>query len=263
MDLVDRGKFLTNVPDTMVTRLDDRFTFNIFNNSLNPTKTFLKVVTSDSRTYYFENNSSTQQDFISVSVGAYDLANSDNELYSGFFSDTAPVITDNTDSYTVELVDSSGDTKSEVKTFEIDRTCSDYEGYKLMYLNKAGSYSTFNFTLAHSKNVSVSKTNYQKNYGTYNATTNTYGWKDSDRGKTRLDTDINETYTINSNYIKEVYGNMIEDLIISPEVYHLDDGILRSIDVNTSSVKIKQRKTDGLINYNLSFNYSNKNTVQR
>ena len=263
MDLVDRGRFFTNVPSTMTTKLDDRFTFNIFNNNLSPTLTFLKVVTNDARTYYFENNASTSQRFISVSVGAYDLANSDNELYSGFLSDVAPVITDGTESYTVELVDSSGDTKSEVKTFVIDRTCSDYENYKLVYLNREGSFTTFNFDLAHSKNINAKKTNYRKNYGSYDATANSYGWSASDRGTVRLDTDISETYTINSNYIKEAYGNLIEDLIISPEVYHLDNGVLRSIDIQTNSVKLKQRRVEKLINYSLSFTYSNKNTVQR
>lgn len=263
IDIVDRGKFLTNLPSTMKTRLDDRFTFNFFNDSLNPTKTFLKVVTSDSRTYYFENNASTQQTFLSVSVGAYDLANSDTELYSGFVSDAPPVITSDTDSYTVELVDNSGDTMTEVRTFEIDRTCTNYDNYKLIYLNKAGSFTAFNFELAHSKNVSARKKNYQQNYGSYNATSNSYGWSDSDRGTRRLDTDITETYTINSNYVKEAYGNLIEDLIISPEVYHLDNGVLRSIDVLTDSVKIKQRRVEKLINYSISFTYSNKNTVQR
>ena len=130
-------------------------------------------------------------------------------------------------------------------------------------MNNAGSFSAFNFDLEDSKSVRAKKINYQKNYGSYDSSENVYGWSDSDRGQTRLDTDIEETYTINSDYIKESYGNLVEDLILSPEVYHLDNNVLRSIDIKTDSVKIKQRKTDKLINYTISFQYSNKNTVQR
>jgi len=41
------------------------------------------------------------------------------------------------------------------------------------------------------------------------------------------------------------------------------DGALRAIDITTSSAKIKKRLTDRLINYTISFTYSNKNQVQR
>ena len=257
---INRGKFFTNLPSTMITKLDDRFTLNFFNDSVAAVQTFLKIITDDNRVYYYRNSADANA-FNSVAVGAYDLANSDTTLYTGFTSDAAPIITDDTDSYTIELVNVTADTISEVKTFVIDRGCNN--NYKLMYLNTGGSFTTFNFELAHSKSVSVKRTDFRKNYGAYDLANNSYGWSASDRGTTRLDTDIKEVITIQSDYIKEAYGNLIEDLIVSPEVYHLDNGVLRSIDVNTNSVKIKQRKTDKLINYSLKFTYSNKNTVQR
>ena len=257
MGTIDRGKFLTNLPSTMITRLDDRFTFNYFDDS-NGKDYLLKVITSNGETFYFDNNNIAVE-FLSIGVGAYDISNYIPSTVIA--SDLEPVIKDATDSYTVELVDDNGFTISEVKTFELDRRCE--SGYKLMYLNSSGSFTTFNFELAYSKNVSANKTNYQKNYGSYNDTANTYGWTDSDRGATRLDTNINEVYTVNSNYVEESYGNLIEDLILSPEVYHIDNDVLRSIDIKTNSVKIKQRKVEKLINYSISFEYSSKNTVQR
>jgi hypothetical protein len=221
----------------------------------------------------------------------------------------------------------------------------------LLYLNRWGSYSSFNFALADSKSVSVNRKTFKQNYGAYDSATVTYGYESSARGETVLDTDIREVYKITSDYITEAEGNLIEDLISSPDVYHLadneftfdtpqtifttainsgffqirtgtahglnvgdtvqlagfsdgafnqefevlsitgttfatlnkpltvlpftggaetvakqiflSDGILRAVNIKTSSVKVKQRKTDGLINYSLSFEYSNNNTVQR
>lgn len=258
LDNILVGKFFTNLPSTMVTKLDDRFTFNFFFNSGEGiTQTYLKVSTSNSETFYYDNI--LMQEFLSVGVGAYDLTN-------GTKSASVPMsagdtIKDATEWYEVELVDLSLSPISEVKTFTIDRGCQ--SNYKIMYLNNAGSFTTFNFDLVHAKNVRANKTNYKKNYGSYNETANTYGWEASDRGQTRLDTDITEVHTINSDYVKEAYGDLIEDLIVSPEVYHMDDNVMRSIDITTNSVKIKQRKVDKLINYTISFEYSNKNTVQR
>ena len=253
---------------------------------------------------------------------------------------TLPVIDEDTKSYTIELTDLALDSSSVQQTFNLDHRCSVYEGFKLMYLNRGGSFSTFNFELADKKTIKVKKTNFKQNYGEYNVASNSYGWESSDRGETRLDTDINESYALTSNYMRESYGNLIEDLIISPEVYHLElvvsytdpvatsnmtdtagfltlftastatlsvgdtvllegvslpeyngehiitsivdmattslpvsfgtwslksneDRRLRAVDVDTSSVKIKRRLTDNLINYSVKIRYSNKNIVQR
>ena len=256
---IDRGKFFTNLPSLMTTKLDDRFTFNHFDNE-NGDDYLLKVITSNSETFYFDNEAG-KNFFVSVGVGAYDISN--YPLSDTAVSDALPVIKDATDSYTVEIVNATFNTISEIKTFVIDRTCSNYDGVKLIYLNNAGSFSTFNFDLVQGRTVSAKKTDFQKNYGTYNDTAKTYGWSDSDRGATRLDTDISEVTNINSGYVSESYGNLIEDLILSPEVYHMDNDVLRSINIKTNSVKIKQKKVEKLINYSLSFEYSSKNTVQR
>jgi hypothetical protein len=60
-----------------------------------------------------------------------------------------------------------------------------------------------------------------------------------------------------SNVLPFVGGEEMEKEIFG------EDGILRAIDLKTSSFKIKKRMTDNLVNYSLKFNYSNKNTVQR
>ena len=346
------GKMFTNLPTTMTTRLDDRFTIHFNNNHIANEARYLKVTSNNNGTFFFDNDfpvGGATTRFLSVGVGAFDITN--GTLSGTATSGTLPVIDINTKSYTVELMDASFSTSSEVYTFEIDRRCQDFDMFRLMYLNKGGSFSTFNFELQSGKSVSAKKTTFKQGYGSYDSASNSYGWSSSDRNTVVIDTDIKETYSITSDYMNEAQGNLIEDLIISPIVYQLSDnqysftssktitnitshvdgaeittstdhgldlssivlfeginlgylnvehqvieilsstsyvidfnlhsvpfigggqtmksrrfgsdGVLRAIDINTSSVKIKKRRVDSLINYSIDFKYSNKNTVQR
>lgn len=346
-----QGKLLTNLPNVSTTDLQDRQTVNFYQNISNEAK-YLQV-TSDNRGAFFLDNGSpiigANTKFMSIGVGGFDINNA--PLSGTVVSATPPIIDGDTKSYTVKLLDSTFSPSSEELTFNVEKVNCKFEGYRLMYLNNGGSFSSFNFALGDSKKVSIKKKTFKKNYGTYNSVANTYGYNSSDKGETVLDTDISEVHEINSDYIKENEGNLIQDLLSSPEVYHLSsntdaydtaitisnifangilseiqcaaphglvvgdnvrlggfsnqfwngtfevssilsttnyiikktfanapftggsetmekvifgsDGILRAINIKTSSVKIKKRATDGLINYSLSFEYSNKNTVQR
>lgn len=256
--------FLTNLPDVMSTRLDDRFTMNFYHDVTDSAK-YLKVTVDGSEVYYFENSSptvSTDNRVMSVGCGYFDIANG---TLSGTPPQAAlPVFDTDNSYYTVELVNDSLVTTSEVKRFNIDRSCSEHNNYKLMYLNRGGSFSTFNFIAGSSKSINVKKTNYNKNYGSYNSVANTYGWGTEETGVTRLNTEVTDTYTINSDYITEGYGDTIEQLIASPEVYHIDDNdVQRAIIIKDSSIRIKKRLTDRLIQYKLRFEYSVKNPTQR
>ena len=346
-----QGKLLTNIPNVSTTDLQDRQTVNFYQNISNEAK-YLQVTSDNRGTFFLDNGSpiiGANTKFMSIGVGGFDINNA--PLSSSAVSSPPPIIDGDTKSYTVKLLDSTFSQSSEELTFNVEKVNCKFEGYRLMYLNSGGSFSSFNFALGDSKKVSIKKKTFKKNYGTYNSVANTYGYNSSDKGETVLDTDISEVHEINSDYMNENEGNLIQDLLSSPEVYHLSsntddydtpvtisniiangtlseiqcatvhglvvgdnvklsgfsnqfwdgtfevtnivsttnyvikktfstspfigsgetmekvifgsDGILRAVNIKTSSVKIKKRATDGLINYSLSFEYSNKNTVQR
>ena len=352
IDSTGAGKLLTTLPTVSTTDLEDRQTMNLYQNLDNEAK-YLQVTSDNRGTFFLDNDFpiiSSSTNFLSIGVGGFDINNA--PLSATLASSTPPIIDGETKSYTIKVADlATVAASSEEYTFLVNHCKPQYEGVRLMYLNRFGSFNSFNFSLASNKQTRVKKTTYKKNYGTYDSVANSYGWASSDRGDTRLDTDISEVYTINSDYITETEGNLIEELIASPEVYHLGaneytfdtplaivtqaidggfyklrttlahnlnigdtvklagytdgtynkeftvlsisgttnatinkpitvlptlnaaetvakqifsaDGLLRAVNVNTSSVKIKKRITDRLINYSLSFEYSNKNMVQR
>ncbi len=264
LTLATQRKMFTNLPLQYYSRIDDRITANIRHKD-NYIAHYLKVV-SNNGTYYFENQhavSSATKEFLSVGIGAGDITNA--SLASGAPNDALPIFDDNTTSYTVQTVTSDYITPtSEERTFEIDRSCTQHENIKLIYLNRGGSYSSYNFAGANNKKVSVKKTNYQQNYGEYNSTLNSYGWTSYDKGTTRIKTDVKEVLTINSTWLPEVVGDLITELIASPQVYMLDsNGLLRAVEIKTSSLSIKKKAVKKLISYSLDLEYSVNNTNQR
>tara|TARA_R100001530_G_scaffold75325_1_gene52900 strand:+ start:121 stop:1485 length:1365 start_codon:yes stop_codon:yes gene_type:complete len=244
----NNGKFLTNLPYDFMIREEDMLTLNYLD-SLN-NFLYVKFTTNEGNSRRL--GRPLPQSTI-IGVGIENLKNTlTNSEFNSLSFNTA-------DWYTVELLDSSFNTISELKRFTIDRTCG--EGTTLTYLNTGGSWSVFHFWGARSKQVSNDKTKYRKNVGAYDGVS-TYGYAKSDRGTTTVHTEVKEVHTINTLYLRPNEGDLITDLINSPEVYEVVNNELIAIDIDTNSVKVKQRKIDKLISYTLNFQYANKNLAQ-
>mgnify|MGYP003645110036 CR=1 FL=1 len=263
MDSANLGLFFTNLENYQTVLIDDHINLNFYN--ANSDAFALEVssslgVTRIENIYDFTSNTTKM---LSVGVAPADINNHSGSAVV-VVSGSGTNVTTAIDSYSVKLVDNVGTPVSETKYFNMKSECSMFNNYKLMYLNRGGSFSTFNFELGSRKKFKVNRKNYRKNYGVYTDASTSFGWNSFDRGLKSLSTSEIETYTITSDYITEVEGNKIIDLIRSPEVYQLDNnGILRAIDIQTKSVQLKTRVQDNLINYSIDFNYSTQNTTQR
>jgi len=257
------GSFLSSIPNINTVKLDDRIWSNIYHDATGPS-TYM-IVISDNGTFRILNTLLTTNDarqFLTVGVGPWNIKNTTNPIL--VLSGSLPIIDSGTTQYTVQIVDASLNPTSELLTFNIDNTCSKFENFRMIYMDRFGSFLNINFDLANTKKINSRKTTYKQNYGSYDSVTNTYGWNSFDRGISRLDTDITEEYTITTNWVDEQIGTQVIDLINSPEVYHLNEsGQLRAVNIDTSSLIEKQKITDKLFNYTIKFKYATKNSVQR
>lgn len=260
------GEFLTNLGSNHTVLLDDRINFNIYN-TITDSISFLEVVSTLGTVRIpcnFPVSNDTNQ-FLSIGVAPADIINhtgSTPVVVSGILAN----IDDTISSYTVQLVDDTFAATSEVFTFKVKSKCTPYENYKLIYLNKSGSYSVFNFELGSKESFNATKKNFKANYGEVTSVgeNSSFGWSSFDRGSSTYATSVSNTYQITSDYMTESDGNKIKDLIQSPDVYHLsNDGILRAINVLDTSVSVKTRLIDKLINYSIAFTYATKNSTQR
>lgn len=229
-------KLLTTLPLVSTVKLDDRIWVNWIHIGKNGAFGNVKVVTNRGE-FFISNDHSTILDenvILSTGMGPWNLMNTTSSITENpnIAMLGLPMFDNNTTTYSVGIATDvlpSGevDYSSDIYTFNIDRSCSKFENYKLMYMDTFGSFLTVNFELASTKKTKVKKTDYKKNYGSYNASTNTYGWNSSDRGKSRLDTTITDTYSISTNWVGEDVGQQVIELMESPEVYHLKEGPLK------------------------------------
>lgn len=197
----------------------------------------------------------TDLEFLRGAVGPWNINNSGSG--SGWGSNLLATAT----YYTVMV---QQDEQSAFYTFKIVDECTKYETFQFLFMDRLGSFIPVTFNLLSRTSVNVTKTSYNKNHGSYNSTTNTWGYNSYDRGKTRLDTQVKEVTTVNSDWVTESKSAIIDEMIKSPEVYHIDeDGNSYAIDIITSNFTKKKRINDVIFNYTFDFEYSFMDAQQK
>lgn len=162
----------------------------------------------------------------------------------------------NVDTYKV-YVKYGGATASESKYYKIDTQCSAYNKMRLCFLNRAGGFDYFNFTLDSKKSVSINRTEYNKILN--------WNYNVGDRGQTILAQKAEEKWTITSNWITEKDSIWLEELLTSPEVYILgnDDtlggastGYKLPIIITDNSYEVKTALRNQMFNLVVNFKYA-------
>ena len=121
-----------------------------------------------------------------------------------------------------------------------------YEPIKVQYLNTYGAFITTWFYKANKKEFSVENSEF-KRFQTVDS--NFYVGKQ----RQTFNTIGREKITVNSGWVSESYSQVIKDILMSEYTLVLD----QYANVDTKSIEIYQNINNGLINYQLSFTYSN------
>lgn len=259
------NKLLTNLPD--VYNIDKSNHVWVNGASTNALTQGLKI-TTDNGTFFIDvpTSATTNRNLIKqVKVGYKDLL--DNTSSVTTISGSLPMVDDNTTFIEFNYSNSfpSGHQAiSEVKRLNIVDKCSKYENYQFFFLDRLGSYIPINFNLVSKKNKTNDKSTWSKNYGRYDSVANAWGYTTYDRGISTLNIVSNETITVTSDWLNDDENNVVQIMLTSPEVYHIDEnGVFRAINITTTSWEEKKRVNDKLINYVISFEYAVKNKNQR
>lgn len=209
------SKFLTNSPDRIKIPADGEFNLSFLQDPDNPTDD-MEIKTYDRfdtllGTYVVDNtfnlsSPDVPEDYrLSVGVGPEQL--NESTLSSG----VQPVYHSNVHYYTIQLRNSSGTPVSEIKEFEIDSRCTNYDPYTVWWWNREGGWDAYYFPLKFSRNVSVARTVFEKYLdGDYEL---------GDRGEKVLSVDAREAHTYNTNWLTLEEGRWLRELFTSPEVY--------------------------------------------
>jgi hypothetical protein len=152
---------------------------------------------------------------------------------------------------------------SETKEYEL-QSCSKYDNVRLMFLNRLGAFDYFNFNKVSRSTQNTERTTFKKNL----PITYYYGTTPYDRETTVLNSLVNKTVTVNSDWVDDDTSTWLEELWSSPEVYEkqLDafgNIIWTPVVITTSSQEVKKRINDQIYNYTLEYTYATPTNVQR
>jgi len=149
----------------------------------------------------------------------------------------------NGDSYKTSLLNSSG-TVLDSYTQYIDTTCSKYDTIRLHYLAKNGCFESFNFRYINRKSESIERTQYKKFLN--------IGYSKSDRLTTNYQTTIQDSYTLNSDWISDDESAFFEQMVSSPVIYwEKSDGLFIAVNITNVDYATKKYVNDKQL-FNLS-----------
>lgn len=250
-------QMMTNIPDNYKLRLDSRMNLKAYTPIDNGIGS-LYFETSNG-TYEIINSftqSATNDNHLILEIGAgpYNILNSTYSVLSG----SAPALDTTTSTMSMYLKNTSGTQVTKTYNFIIDHSCTRYEVFQLVFLDRLGSYVPFNFIRSNQHKYDISRATYKKNYGNYDGSSWTYNT--SSRGKSVIHSNVTEKYSCNSDWVDDSTAEYLRELFTSPEVYWISEsGVVTPIIITNTKYEMKQTIRDQIINYQIEFELAYKN----
>jgi hypothetical protein len=175
---------------------------------------------------------------------------------------TTPIFTSNYEYYKVRMKDIDGKVKTEtIDIYPGEDICSKYTPIRFKFMNNYGKYDYYTFTGAMTKNTNIKRNTYKSNPNQWSGTN--YRYSTTSRGLSQYETILDDTITINSDWITEAESIWLEQLVTSPDVYIYDGSNLVSVNITDSSYQTKYEASQQLFNLVVSFTYSQNRKRQR
>lgn len=175
---------------------------------------------------------------------------------------TTPIFSASYEYYTIKIKNSVGAVVSETITiYPGEDICSKYSPIRFKFMNNYGKYDYFTFTGAKTKNTAIKRNTFKSNPNDWN--TGGYNYNRMSRGVVQYETILDDTITIQSDWITEAESAWLEQLVTSPDVYIYDGSNLVSVNITDSSYATKYVASDQLFNLSITFQYSQNRKRQR
>ena len=173
-------------------------------------------------------------------------------------SSTGGLIKDNTKYYDF-WIDSDNTTQVTRKyRVYIDRKCG-IEDYEILFLDRMGSFSSFNFPLRAVTTIKGKRTTYNKQVGRISA--NKWKYNTYDAGVVNEAISVNETIKLRTDWMTSEMAIYFQELVFSPVTYVKIDGEYYSCIINTSSYSPQSNKLKKLIKEEITITLSLQNNI--
>ena len=148
--------------------------------------------------------------------------------------------------------------KTDTYYFILDDSCKQFKERRLAWRNSVGGYDYFNFKMKSTQTINVERNNYNSMLGTFNKSK--WRYNNTQRGATTRQTTAKLQETLNTDWITEEDGNLLEKLIMSTDVYivqNADTTYTEPVMISDSSFVRKTKANDKLIKYTMKIEYAN------
>ena len=139
-----------------------------------------------------------------------------------------------------------------------DGSCKGFKVRRLGWRNSLGCYDYFNFKKKSTQRVEVTRNNYSSIMGKFNASK--WYYNNTMRGKKTRQVTAVLKETLNTDWITEQDANLLEKLIMSTDVYiveNADTTYTQGVMITDSSFVRKTRANDKMIQYTIQIEYAN------
>ena len=161
--------------------------------------------------------------------------------------------------YTVKGESSAGVAKTATYYFiRQDASCKGFKVRRLAWRNSLGCYDYFNFKKKSTQRVEVTRNNYSSIMGRFNASK--WYYNNTMRGKKTRQVTAVLKETLNTDWVTEEDGNLLEKLIMSTDVYmveNADTEFTQGVMITDSSFVKKTRANDKMMQYTIQIEYAN------
>jgi hypothetical protein len=145
-------------------------------------------------------------------------------------------------------------------TFTIERQVPEcgYTGVRFAWINDYGTWDWFNYTLADTKITNLERGGYKRSFVPYNTSTTSVPYDRTRRGNDYYYTNINEQFTVNSDWLTTVQADWIQGMFYSPNVF-IQDGLtmLPVVILDTAFDSKTNPKTQKLFKYTVTYALAN------
>jgi hypothetical protein len=132
-----------------------------------------------------------------------------------------------------------------------------YDGVRFAWVNNYGVWDWFNFTLQNTKQTALERGIYRGNFVPYSAGA-TAPYNIRRRGQNYYDINIEEIFTVNSDFLTQEEADWLEGLFYSPNVYIQEGSVMLPIVVLDSNFASKSNpRTQKNFQYTVTYALAN------
>ena len=131
-----------------------------------------------------------------------------------------------------------------------------YPNVRIKWKNRYGQFDYFNFYMVSKQSFETEKRTYQPQLGSWEGSTLSY--QNYDTGNQAYIVDSKQGLSVNSFWISQDYNDILKQLLVSDEIYWVYDeanNLVRPMTIVTQNMVFKTGVVDGLIQYQLDFQY--------